>query len=123
LSLIPSISDAFKTVVEQVEADIIADSSLNWGTLPKKVYFKQGTIKEINAVLTAYSGSQEFSVKKYPLVCLIRDIKEKLEIQGNGYATNFACRILIINFTLPLVYFFMEKNAKKDQIQKSLHNA
>lgn len=101
MSLIPSISDAFKSVVEQVEADITADNSLNWGTLPKKVYFKQGTLKEINTVLTAYSTSQEFSAKKYPLICLIRDVKESLELQQYGLATNFKCRLLIINFTLP----------------------
>ncbi len=99
MSKFPSISNALRTVVAAVESDIIANTALDWGTLPKKVYFKHGTIKEINTVLTAYTNTAAFGDKKYPLVCLVRDVKEKVRLQQHGFTSSFKCRLLIINFT------------------------
>lgn len=100
LSRIPSISDAFRSVVTATEAAIIADTSLNWGTLPKKVYFKQGTVKEITAILTGYTTAP-FKDQKYPLVILVRDIREKVNKQLFGLGSSFKCRVLIVTITSP----------------------
>ena len=101
MSQIPSISDAFRTVVAATEAAIIADTSLDWGTLAKKVYFMQGSLLEITNVLQSYTNSPSYKNKKYPLVILVRDVKEKLNKQLNGLGTSFKCHLLIITLTNP----------------------
>lgn len=98
MSQIPSISDAFRTVVAATEAAIIADASINWGTLPKKVYFMHGHEKEIVNVLQSFTNA---SLPKYPLVCLFRDIKEAVSIQKFGLTPAFNCRLVICTLTTP----------------------
>ncbi len=99
MSQLPSISYAFKDVVAKTETAIIADNSLDWGTLPKKVYFMHGTLKEITSVLQAYTNSPTHKDKKYPLVILIRDVKEKVNDQRVGLGSSFKCRLLIVTIT------------------------
>ena len=99
MSQLPSISDALATVVSKTETELIADTSLNWGTLPKKLYFKHGTLKEVTGVLQSYTASPDFKDKKYPLVILIRDVKEKITQQQFGLASTFKCRLLIVTLT------------------------
>lgn len=101
MSQIPSISDAFKVVVAATEAAIIADTSLDWGTVPKKVYFMQGPILEITNVLQSYTNSPDYKNKKYPLVILIRDFKEQDELQLHGIGSSFKPQLLIITLTNP----------------------
>lgn len=101
MSQIPSISDAFKTVVAATEAAIIANTTLNWGTLPKRVFFMHGHPKEIVNVLQAYTNSPEMKHKKYPLVALFRDIREDIELQRYGLAPSFKCRFVICTLTSP----------------------
>lgn len=101
MSQIPSISDAFKSIVAATEAAIIADNSLDWGVLPKKVYFMHGHPKEIVNVLQAYTNSPEKKNEKYPLVALFRDIREDIENQRFGLGTTFKCRFVICTLTSP----------------------
>lgn len=99
MSQIPSISDALRTVVGATEAAIIANPNIVWGTLPKKVYFMQGSLLEITGVLDTYTKSPTYKDKKYPLVCFIRDVKETITQQISGLGTSFKCRILIVTLT------------------------
>jgi hypothetical protein len=102
LSQIPSISDAFRVIVQNTEAAIIADSSLDWGTLPKKVYFMHGHPREIVGVLQSYTNSPDFKNKKYPLVILVRDIEDEEAWTGQeGFDIPFQCRIFICTLTTP----------------------
>lgn len=98
MSQLPSISDAFKEVVAATEAAIIANPALNWGTLPKKVYFQHGTIKEVTDVLQSFTNA---SVPKYPLVFLVRNINERVHNTKYGLAPEFTCRVVICSLTNP----------------------
>lgn len=101
MNLIPSIADAFQQVVSDTSAAIAADTSIDWGTLPKVVYFLHGNPREIVKVLQEYTNSPAKKDKKYPLIALMRDIKEGLSNQSTGIGTKFSCKILIINLTKP----------------------
>lgn len=103
MSRFPSISKAFKEVVEATETAIIADTSLNWGTLPRKVYFMSGNIKEITQRLTVMTQSPDplISNGKYPLVALLKDIPETVTTIRTGYKVAFNARLLIITLTQP----------------------
>lgn len=98
----PSISDALRIIVAATEAAIIADISLDWGELPKKVYFLQGSLLEVTNVLQSYTNAvSPLKNQKYPLVILVRDIKEKINEQKDGIGTSFKARILIVTLTNP----------------------
>lgn len=102
MSQIPSISDAFRVVVAATETAIIADTTLDWGTLPKKVYFMQGNLLEITGVLQLYTNAgAPFKNQKYPLVILVRDVKEKVTEGKDGPGTTFKARLLIVTLTDP----------------------
>ena len=102
LSQVPSISDAFRSVVLATEAAIIKDTSLNWGVLPKKVYFMHGHPKEIVNVLQGYTNSPDFKDKKYPLIILVRDIEDEEPLIGqNGIDISFKCQFFICTITSP----------------------
>lgn len=97
---IPSISDAFRQLVSDTETALIADSTVVFPVgVPKKVYFMQGNIKEVNAKLTKLTQSPDHKGKKYPLVILFRDIKEDLSESQYGYQTEFNAKIAIITLT------------------------
>lgn len=98
---IPSISDAIEQVVADTEAALIADTSLDWGNLPKKLYFMHGHPKEIVMVLQAMTNAPATKDKKYPLFCLFRDVKEKLVEGQYGFDTAFNPRIVICTITKP----------------------
>lgn len=100
--LIPSISDAFQNIVAATEDALIADTSLDWGTLPKKLYFLHGHPKEIVSVLQGYTNSTGAKKnQKYPLVALFRDIKEEVNQQAEGLASRFNCSFIICTLTNP----------------------
>jgi len=102
LNNIPSISDAFKLVVAATEAAIINDASINWGTLPKKVYFMHGHPKEITGLLQSFTNSPEKKNKKYPLVILVRDIEDEQPSAGsNGVDISFKAQLFICTITTP----------------------
>lgn len=98
--IIPSISDKFKEVIASTEADIIADTSLDWGLLPKKLYFLHGHPKEIVTTLQAYTNSTgPKKNQKYPLVALFRDIREEIVQQQYGLGGPFKCSFIICTLT------------------------
>lgn len=97
----PSISDAFKDAVALTEAAIIANSSINFGAIPKKVYFMHGHPKEVVSVLQSYTNSPAMKNQKYPLVALFRDIREDLNEQLFGLGSSFKCRFVICTLTTP----------------------
>lgn len=102
MSFIPSISDALRVMTARTEADIIADSSLDWGTLPKKVHFMHGNPKEIISVLLALTKGSATKNEKYPLVGLFRDFRETIEEIGlNRYSTSCRPRLIIATLTNP----------------------
>lgn len=101
MSQLPSISAKLKQVVAATEAALIADSTIDFGTVPKKLYFMHGHPKEIVAVLQSYTNSPAKKNQKYPLVALFRDIKEKVNQQQYGLASTFKCRIVICTLTDP----------------------
>lgn len=102
MSNIPSISDALRTVVAATEAAIIADTSLDWGTLPKKVYFMHGHPIEIATVLQSYTESPTLKNKKYPFVILARDIEDETPTMGhNGWDLKFEAKLFICTITSP----------------------
>lgn len=83
----PSIRKAFEKVVSATEAALIANTSLNWGTLPKKLTFFAGNDLEIAARLLDMSNSSLDYIKNgmYPLIVLYKDIattKDKIGIDG-----------------------------------------
>jgi hypothetical protein len=100
LSQKPSISKAFAKIVTDTETAIIADTTLNWGSLPKKVHFMSGNLLEISNRLTEMTNSPNplISNGKYPLVALFKDITEDI-IQGDkGLESTFDAKLGI--FTL-----------------------
>lgn len=97
---LPSISDALEIIVPKVEAAIIADTTLNWDDLPKKVYFMHGHLKEITAVLQSMATADTKN-KKYPLIALLRDFKETISEVKDGYQASARPRLLIATRTLP----------------------
>lgn len=102
MSQAPIISDAFRVVVAATEAAIIADDSLDWGTLPKKVYFMHGHEKEIVSILQSMTNAPApIKNEKYPLIILFEDIREKHRQSLNGITTSFKCRIVICTLTQP----------------------
>jgi hypothetical protein len=101
LSSFPSISDAFEKVVQSTSDAIAANAAINWGTLPKKVYFMHGHPKEIVNVLQSYTNSPAKKNQKYPLVALLRDIKENVNQQQYGLGSKFNCSFLILGLTVP----------------------
>ena len=99
MNQIPSISDAFRTIVAATEAAIIADTSIDWGILPKKVYFMQGHPKELAGILQSLTNA---SLPKYPLVILIRDVEDQGAITGqDGMNTDINARLVICMRTQP----------------------
>ena len=62
---IPSISDAFKDVTTKVSDAIAADPNVNFGTIPKQVYFMHGHPNEIVSVLQSYTNSPTKKNQKY----------------------------------------------------------
>lgn len=97
----PSISSALREVVSEVSASIALRTDLDWGTLPKKVYFMQGNVKEVANVLQSMANARETKDKRYPLVVLFRDIREDITANNNGLSTSFKARIGIFTLTNP----------------------
>lgn len=98
---LPSIKEAFKKVVAATDAAIQANAALNFGTLSKRVHFMHGHPKEIVALLQAYSQSPTHKNQKYPLIALIRDIREELSDHLYGFSTSFKGRLVICTITKP----------------------
>lgn len=102
LFTIPSISDACKAVVSATEAALIADPNVNFGSgLEKKLYFLQGSKREIMTVLQAWSDSPEKKDKRYPLVALFRDVKEKMLVHNYGMVSEAPLHLAIFTLTDP----------------------
>jgi len=99
MNKLPSITNAFKTLVEATEAAIIADATIDWGELPKKLYFMHGHPKEIVQRLADLGKGSETKDKKYPLVALFRDIKEKITQGAQGLNSKFKVHLVICVFT------------------------
>ena len=97
--MIPSISDAMRQVVSDTEAAIKADATVNFGTVPKQLFFRHGNMKEISQQLTELTASPVHKGKKFPLVVLFRDIDETLTESLNGITTGFNCRMAIFTLT------------------------
>jgi len=99
LNQIPSISDALKATVAKVDAAIIANTSLDWGNLNKRVYYMQGHPMELAGILQSFTKA---SLPKYPLVILVRDVEDQTATTGqNGINTQFNARIIICMRTEP----------------------
>lgn len=88
-------------MTEKVETAIIANTSLVWPDLPKKVYFMHGNTKEIMAHLQSLSDGPKTKDKKYPLIALFRDIREEVEQQRFGLASTFKAHVGIFTLTNP----------------------
>ena len=102
MAKIPSISDALKQVVAATEAALIADTSVNFGRLPKKLYFMHGHQKEVNSVLQSQAAAAATQNNRFPLIVLFRDIKEELSIDdGQSYLIDFKARLGIFTLTDP----------------------
>lgn len=101
MSVITSISDVLKIITARTEAALIANANINFGSIPKKVYFMHGHPKEIVSVLQAYTKSPTKKNHKYPLICLFRDIKEKLSVGQSGITTYSKPRLVICTLTTP----------------------
>lgn len=102
MSKIPSISDTLEVMVQRTEAAMIADSSIVFGNgLAKKVYFMHGHPKEILSRLQALSTGPDTKNKKYPLICLFRDIKEILGEGMYGLTSFSKPRIAFVTITKP----------------------
>lgn len=98
----PSISDAFKTVVPKVQQAIIDNTELDWGGIPKRVYFMHGHPKEIVYVLQSYTqAANDLKNSKYPLIALLRDIKEEVSYDSMGPVISFNARLVICTLTSP----------------------
>lgn len=98
----PSISDAFKSVIPGVEQAIAARTDLDWGSIPKKVYFMHGHPKEILSVLQSYTqAGNDLKNCKYPLIALLRDVKEEILEDGMGMKSTFNARLVICTITSP----------------------
>lgn len=98
---IPSISDAVEQVVQDTETAIIADITLDWGALPKRVYFMHDTPKKVAQTLQEYTNSPDYKNKKYPLVILFEDIRQTFRQGLNGITTSFKARMAICTLTDP----------------------
>lgn len=99
LNKLPSITTAFKNVVTATDAAIIADTDVDFVAIPKRVYFMHGHPKEIVNVLQEYTNSPTHKNSKYPLIALMRDIREELSDQQHGFGTDFKARIVICTLT------------------------
>ena len=98
----PSPEAAIETIVKNTEAAIIANTALNWGTLPKKVYFIYDTPKQVVKTLQELTNSTgPYKNMKYPLVILFEDIKQSLRQGMNGLTSSFKARIVICTLTDP----------------------
>ena len=101
MMITPSISDAFKAIVPKVQDALIARTELNWGGVQKKVYFMHGHPKEIVQVLQSYTQGPATKNQKYPLIALLRDIREKSGLNSDGPFTSFNARLVICTLTSP----------------------
>lgn len=99
--MLPSISEGWRSVVEATSEAIAANPSVDFGPIPKHVYFMHGHPKEIVAVLQSYTNSPLMKSQKYPLVALFRDIREEVIQQANGLGIRFKCRAVICTLTNP----------------------
>lgn len=98
MSKFPSISAAFKQLVADTEIELIADSTVVFpADVPKKLYFMQGNVVEVNTRLQSMTNSGQHKGKKFPLVVLFRDIKERITIDG----IEFNCKVGIFTLTQP----------------------
>lgn len=94
----PSIYDAFAKVIAATEAAIIANTSINWGTIPKRVYFQDGNSIEVNSILQSYTNA---SIDKYPLIVLFRDIpNESIGEDLLGLTRTFKAHLAICTYTV-----------------------
>ena|SRR6478672_125797 len=101
LQHIPSLSKNLRTVVTAVDLAIKANPEVDFGAIPKGVFFMHGHPKEIVAVLQGYTDSPEHKDKKYPLIALLRDVPETIG-QGNcGLSSESKNRIVICTLTDP----------------------
>ena len=102
MSKFPSISGAFRQLVADTEASLIGDSSVAFpADVPKKLYFMQGNIIEVNTRLQGMTNSPQHKGKKYPLVVLFRDLKEKISQERHGFGTSFNAKFAIFTLTDP----------------------
>lgn len=101
MSVMASISDTLEVITQRTEAALIADTLINFGSLPKKVYFMHGHPKEIVAVLQSFTKSPTKKNQKYPLICLFRDFKEKVGEGISGYTSAATPRLVICTLTKP----------------------
>ncbi len=99
LNKLPSITAAFKNVVTATDAAIVANSDVDFIDIAKRVYFMHGHPKEIVNVLQQYTNSPTHKNKKYPLIALMRDIREELNEQQRGFGTEFKARLVICTLT------------------------
>lgn len=95
------IKAAFKKVAIATHDAILADGDVDFISIPKAVYFMQGHPKEIVKVLQEYSNSPTHKNSKYPLIALMRDIREELNEQQLGFGTSFKARLVICTLTEP----------------------
>ena len=86
-------------MVQLTEDAIIANTSLDWGTVPKKVYFMHGNPREIVEVLQSYTASFTRKNKKYPMVHLFRDMREEISKGIYGLEPTVQCRLVICTLT------------------------
>lgn len=80
---------------------LIANTSIDFGTIPKKLYFIQGNKKEILSVLQAMTKGPKTKDKKYPVIALFRDVKENLFEMKDGISTTFNAHLAIFTLTSP----------------------
>lgn len=98
---IPSIAAGLRSLVTRVEEAVIANTALDWGSMPKKVYFIQGHPLEIVNVLLSLTKGPTTKNKKYPLVALFRDFREDVSEGAHGYTVSARPRLLICTLTQP----------------------
>jgi hypothetical protein len=93
----PSISTAFRQLVTDTETALQADANVVFpADTPKKLYFMQGNVIEINTQLQILTKSKVHKGKKFPLVALFRDIKEVPQIDDS---VSFKCKFGIFTLT------------------------
>lgn len=92
------IEDDLATLVSRVSTSILSELQEVQPTI-EGVFFKFGTVRELNESLIQLGKTDSGKTKKYPLVFLFVDVREPMGIVS-GYES-LRLRLAIINFTSP----------------------
>lgn len=90
-----TIKDAFNDIVQNTLCELKKNTSV------QELYFMQGHPKEIVDVLASYTQSPTHKNKKYPLIALLRDFKEKQSTIKDGVRISFNPKFIICTLTSP----------------------